>query len=559
MTNFFNTLKYFFFFFYFSAIYNLLCIIFDVTGSIGLRESVYATFLWLIPILLFQKHAKTIAAYIGIFLWLGSLFSLNYFFLYGQEFSQSVIFIIFESNLVESTEFLKTYFQWWIIPFIAVYSFLSYYFWKKLPEINTSSKAIYLFIVFSLLVPFHKFLELYYVEKKPYEIAVYKQMTRMQASTPWNIVLGYVNYKNDLNQMEKLLEKNSTLKPVENLKDNYKDEASTLILVLGESTNRNRMGIYGYNRDTTPNLDKLKDDLILFDNVYSPRPYTIEVLQQALSFADEKNPNLYLNKLNLINIMKQAGYSTYWITNQQTQTKRNTMLTTFSKMCDNQIYLNNNQKQNSNSYDEVVLEPFKNVLADTKVKKKFIVVHLLGTHNKYEYRYPKDFAVFDDYRIDDDRLSEKEKRYYNDYDNAVFYNDYVVSKIIEDVKSNKDSTALLYLSDHGEEVFDNKNVKKLGRNEDAPTLSMYSIPFIIYQNSVFKEKIKDFKSLKKYTNREYSSSDLIYTFTDLAGLNFKEFDPSRSVINEEFLEKPVLIGNPSNKNKLRDIKDIRNL
>jgi len=549
VTNFFNTLKYFFFFFYFSAIYNLLCIIFDVTGSIGLRESVYATFLWLIPILLFQKHAKTIAAYIGIFLWLGSLFSLNYFFLYGQEFSQSVIFIIFESNLVESTEFLKTYFQWWIIPFIAVYSFLSYYFWKKLPEIKTSSKVIYLFTVFSLLVPFHKFLELYYVEKKPYEIAVYKQMTRMQASTPWNIVLGYVNYKNDLNQMEKLLEKNSTLKPVENLKDNYKDEASTLILVLGESTNRNRMGIYGYNRDTTPNLDKIKNDLILFDNVYSPRPYTIEVLQQALSFADEKNPNLYLNKPNLINIMKQAGYSTYWITNQQTQTKRNTMLTTFSKMCDNQIYLNNNQKQNSNSYDEVVLEPFKNVLADTKVKKKFIVVHLLGTHNKYEYRYPKDFAVFDNHRIDDDRLSEKEKRYYNDYDNAVFYNDYVVSKIIEDVKSNKDSTALLYLSDHGEEVFDNKNVKKLGRNEDAPTLSMYSIPFIIYQNSVFKEKVKDFKSLKKYTNREYSSSDLIYTFTDLAGLNFKEFDSSRSVINEKFLEKPVLIGNPSNKNK----------
>lgn len=148
MTNFLNTLKYFFFFFYFSAIYNLLCIIFDVTGSIGLRESVYATFLWLIPILFFQKHAKTIAAYIGVFLWLGSLFSLNYFFLYGQEFSQSVIFIIFESNLVESTEFLKTYFQWWIIPFIFVYSFLSYYYWKKLPEIKISSKAIYLIIVF---------------------------------------------------------------------------------------------------------------------------------------------------------------------------------------------------------------------------------------------------------------------------------------------------------------------------------------------------------------------------------------------------------------------------
>ncbi len=556
MVSFFNVLKYFLFFFYFSAIYNLLCLIFNVTGTLGLRESVYATFLWLVPILLFQKHAKKIAAYIGVFLWLGSLFSLIYFFLYKQEFSQSVIFIIFESNIVESTEFLKTYFQWWIVLFLFVYSIFSYFLWKKLPIIAIKSKSIYLVIVFSMLIPFYKFLGLYYIDKIPYDIAVYKQMIRTQASTPWNIILAYVNYRNDLKQMEKLLEKNSILEPVKNLKDNYENEASTLILVLGESTNRNRMGVYGYNRDTTPNLSKLKDELILFDNVYAPRPYTIEVLQQALSFADEKNPDLYLSKPNLINIMKQAGYTTYWITNQQTQTKRNTMLTTFSKMCDSQIYLNNNQKQNSFSYDGVVLEPFKNILADNSVKKKFIVIHLLGTHNRYEYRYPKDFAVFDNFKVDDDRLSKKEKKYYNDYDNAVFYNDYIVSEIIQNAKNSKNSTALLYLSDHGEEVYDSKIVKKLGRNENAPTLSMYTIPFIIYKNGIFKEKIKDLKDIKKYKNRAYSSSDLIYTFTDLAGLSFEEFDPTKSIINKEFLERPVLIGDPSNKSKLRDIRSL---
>lgn len=60
--------------------------------------------------------------------------------------------------------------------------------------------------------------------------------------------------------------------------------------------------------------------LLVFDNVFSARPYTIEILQQALTFADEENPNLYTSKPNILNIMKQAGYTTYWVTNQQTQT-----------------------------------------------------------------------------------------------------------------------------------------------------------------------------------------------------------------------------------------------
>ncbi|MFO6427989.1 hypothetical protein ACLBOM_34695 [Escherichia coli] len=30
-----------------------------------------------------------------------------------------------------------------------------------------------------------------------------------------------------------------------------------------------------------------------------------------------------------MNMMKQAGYKTFWITNQQTMTARNTMLTVF--------------------------------------------------------------------------------------------------------------------------------------------------------------------------------------------------------------------------------------
>jgi heptose-I-phosphate ethanolaminephosphotransferase len=91
----------------------------------------------------------------------------------------------------------------------------------------------------------------------------------------------------------------------------------------------------------------MKDQLQVFNNVITPRPYTIEALQQVLTFADEDNPDLYLTTPSLVSMMKQAGYKTFWITNQQTMTKRNTMLTTFSEQADEQVYLNNNRNQNA--------------------------------------------------------------------------------------------------------------------------------------------------------------------------------------------------------------------
>ncbi|HAX1800310.1 TPA: sulfatase-like hydrolase/transferase, partial [Escherichia coli] len=106
------------------------------------------------------------------------------------------------------------------------------------------------------------------------------------------------------------------------------NESRTLVLVIGESTQRGRMSLYGYLRKTTPELDalhKTDPNLIVFRDVVTSRPYTIEALQQALTFADEMNPELYLTQPSLMNIMKQAGYKIFWITNQQTITARNTM------------------------------------------------------------------------------------------------------------------------------------------------------------------------------------------------------------------------------------------
>lgn len=65
----------------------------------------------------------------------------------------------------------------------------------------------------------------------------------------------------------------------------------TLVLVIGESTTRQHMSLYGYTRPTTPKLEALRGQLTVFNEVFASRPYTIEALQQILTFADQENPN----------------------------------------------------------------------------------------------------------------------------------------------------------------------------------------------------------------------------------------------------------------------------
>jgi len=380
------------------------------------------------------------------------------------------------------------------------------------------------------------------INHRTFDDAREKLESRMEPAVPWQVVVGYLGYQRQLSNMQELLKKNAKIPPLKNLKDDLANTPATLVLVIGESTNRQRMSLYEHPRPTTPNLDSMRSELSIFTNVIGPRPYTIESLQQALTFADQQNPDLYLTEPSMMNIIKQAGYKTYWITNQQTMTKRNTMLTTFSQLTDEQYYLNNNRSQDARQYDSSVFVPFQEVLKQP-ASRKFIIVHLLGTHMNYKYRYPQEYAKFTDRQgvppwvTDGSQLS-----LYNSYDNAVLFNDFVVSKLIKDFAATDPNGFLVYFSDHGEEVYDTPGLNFHGRAEASPLLTMYTIPFLIWTSPKWKEtRPQDFRAA---LDRPYSTTDFIYTWIDLAGLHFDKFDPTKSLVNKDFKDYPRYIGDP---------------
>jgi heptose-I-phosphate ethanolaminephosphotransferase len=544
----------FLFFWYFSGVTHLLIQLTGTSGFSNFRQALLLSAIWLIPVLLFPARARAIAGTVGVVLWLSSLVGLGYFCIYGQQFSQSVIFIMFESNMAESSEYFAQYFAWWMVPVYLAYSLGAWLLWRRVRPLDFSRKqAVFLSLAIFLGVlvwPLAK-----QMQKQPtLQHALEKFEARVEPAVPWQLVVGYRKYLEQLSDMQVLLADNAKLAPLQNFADSHAGLPSTLVLVIGESTNRQRMSLYGYPRATTPKLDKLADQLAVFDNVITPRPYTIEALQQVLTFADEQNPDAYLTTPSIMNMMKQAGYKTYWITNQQTMTKRNTMLTTFSKQADEQVYLNNNLNQDARQYDGDVLAPFTKVLADA-APRKLIIVHLLGTHMSYKYRYPAEFAQFTDRQGVPEWVTDDQLPTYNSYDNAVLYNDFVVSSLIEQFAATKPNGFLLYLSDHGEAVFDSPEGSVLGRNEGKPTAPMYTIPFMLWTSEQWRaSNPADFTTA---LSRPYSSANLIHTWANLAGLSFAELDTSKSLVSADFKVRPVLIGDPYQPKSLIDFSLIK--
>lgn len=542
------------FFCYFSCALQFYIALSGHSNFIGLRDAIIYSLIWLIPVLFFPNYTRKITAVYGIIVGGLSLISIGYFVIYRQEFSQSVFFVMAESNFNESHEFIQQYLNWKLVVILVVYILIAIYLWKKVKPVYVKNGTKW---IISMLIAIYAIMPLVIsltVKKTTFEEAYKHLLTRMETTVPWQLINSYIAYRSQLSSMEDILNHLQTLPKLENLTDANGDTPRTLVLIIGESTTRNRMGIYGYGRDTTPQIEQFKKDnpdLLVFNDVVSSRPYTIEILQQALTFADERHPDLYLKTPSLIYLMKQAGYKTFWITNQQTMTERNTMLTMFSKQADEQFYMNNDRNQSSRQYDESVFPPFKTVLADP-AEKKFIVIHLLGTHMKYEFRYPKggEHDRFRDktgvtYPLDDDKLDV-----YNSYDNAVSYNDYVTTTLFKMFKQSQENGFILYFSDHGEDVYQTPPHEVLGRNEKAPTKTMYTVPFMLWQSPQWRATHPN--NYQNYVDRKYSTQDLIHTWSDLAGLSYNLYEPQKSIVNPNFHQSTRWIGDPYDKNGLID-------
>ena len=97
-----------------------------------------------------------------------------------------------------------------------------------------------------------------------------------------------------------------------------RSEPELHVVVIGECTNRNHMGLYGYPRATTPRLSRMADELVVLTDVIASHSHTMHALPQALTLADVDNRIDFADPgARVLEILKAAGVRTWWLSNQK--------------------------------------------------------------------------------------------------------------------------------------------------------------------------------------------------------------------------------------------------
>lgn len=346
------------------------------------------------------------------------------------------------------------------------------------------------------------------------------------------------SFYNRISMFEKAL---SSKKPRElsDVKHIQKSKQQTCVVILGESNSRKRMSLYGAEVNTTPLL-KQRDDLIVFTDVVSPWSTTIRSVLTILSETSLEKEVPILENKDIFDVFHSAGFKNYWISNQCPIGVWDNQITEFSKKADYNKFVNMSSNSSyeatyTASYDEKLIEPFIKVLNDESADKKLIVLHMIGNHMSYSKRYPSSFEI---YSGDGSKVSNTQA----EYNNSLRYVDFILDSLLSIVQTkyekNEDhAVSVIYLSDHGENVYDVNNQVGHGYSKSAPKVNV-DIPFFVWVSKGFRYFYpKSYEAIVNNAKKPFVTDHFFHALIDINNIRGACFDSTKSIFNAAFDEK----------------------
>lgn len=458
--------------------------------------------LFSINIFLFFKPGSLFAKLLVIFFYMSLLLETALYLVFQTRMNSAYLYIVLNTNFSEIHEFSSVYYEnyvFWLLLFFVPLFFYSRKIDFQRKKINTSVIYLTLF-VFVIILCFAKILNL------------------GKWNLPYISIKSYLEYKTQGKMVDAFLKDRDKLEVIQVL-DN-----ETLVVVIGESTTRNHMGVYGYYRNNTPRLTAMADSLYIFKDVISSKVFTTGSLFDVFTLSNQENSE---NSKPLIRFFKDAGYKVYWISNQRPVGLNDNLVAKLASEADESKFFSYNDFRHNTRYDEALFPMLEEKLS--KKEKKVIFLHLIGTHYDYKKRYPEGFSKFSSLNNDKKNVT------INTYDNAILYNDFVVSEVIKKVSFTKGKNAVIYFSDHGEELYDDEAF--FGHFQDKPTRSMYEVPFLVYLSKNFEKPI-DFEFSP---SRKYMLDNFPHSITHLFGLESTLLNREKSVFSSTFKPRKRII------------------
>lgn len=288
----------------------------------------------------------------------------------------------------------------------------------------------------------------------------------------------------------------------------------TVILILGESENRDRMTAFNpdLTDDSTPWLSEMvkANKAILYKKAYSNYPATALALEQVLTSENQYQSQKFSDAVSIIDVANKAGYQTWWLGNHNRMANSVAAYGLVAEEAKNKLWTNPAPQD-----DKALLELLKEV---PKEGNNFVIIHMYGSHTRYKDRYPKGYHEV--HNSMEDSVVQ--------YDTSVKYTDEIMGKIFNYAEKNLNLKAMIYTSDHGEDMI-------RGHGEGGFTFSMVHIPVFFYFSPEYR---KDFPELVSNVDKhkdELFTNDLMFDSLSsilLAGNNYQH--PQSDVTDDSY-------------------------
>jgi glucan phosphoethanolaminetransferase (alkaline phosphatase superfamily) len=328
--------------------------------------------------------------------------------------------------------------------------------------------------------------------------------------------------------------------------------SETYVLVVGESARRHNFGLYGYGRDTTPLLSKTSN-LLAFRDVVTQDAQTKVSVPLILTRGSIENQQRAAREKSIITLFHDVGFRTYWLSSQQ----REIAMAAISHYTDEADVVRFFERQ----HDIVLINAMREILTKEgdRPQKRFFVLHTLGSHFNLTSRYPREFARYPDgvsagvngssslmniYQYSKASSRTNHAELMNAYDNSIVYTDYVLSQLIDLLREQSGPSAMLYVSDHGDNLRDDgRNLFGHAHNNeyDLP------IPLLFWYSDDYARQFPDnIATARLNLTHPLTTRSVFYSLAQMAAISMNDQDLSRlSVFSADLNHYRRLVGQPT--------------
>ncbi|GGD15884.1 phosphoethanolamine transferase [Aureimonas glaciei] len=295
------------------------------------------------------------------------------------------------------------------------------------------------------------------------------------------------------------------------------------VIVVGETARAQNYSLNGYARETNPAMKA--QEALNFRQVSSCGTATAVSLPCMFSgyrrtdYSNAKG----LSRENLLDVLTHAGLRVDWFDNN-----------TGSKGVADRVAHEALQARpdpvncrEGDCWDQVVVERLKSYLSSAPVGNAVVVLHLEGSHGPaYYQRIPPAFARFQPACATAQFGDCSQAEIVAAYDNTILYTDHILSEIVDLLKAKGPalSTAMVYMSDHGESLGENGLYLHAAPYFIAPDTQTH-VPFLAWlSDGYLKANDLDSACLRGEADRPLSHDNLFHTVLGMTDVKTAAYD-----------------------------------